>query len=118
MEQASLIQYQQSQQDSQKLDYIIEQFEQDREEKLLQLKKQEEGERDQKFRDVLVWFSAATSTGLDHARFRDIRNQYPGTGEWILKDERIQKWMEDTPDSSTMWMNGIPGAGTVQPRIS
>jgi hypothetical protein len=29
-----------------------------------------------------------------------------------LKHEKIQNWREmDTPVSSIMWMNGIPGAG-------
>jgi hypothetical protein len=113
IEQASLVHYQQYQQDRETLRGYITRYEHDREEKKLQVKKQERAEMDKKYRDVLAWFSATQSTVPDHHRFGDTRNQYPGTGQWILKDEKIRKRMEDMPDSSIMWMNGKPGAGII-----
>ena len=112
-EQASLVHYQHYQQDREMLRGHITRYEQDREEKELQLKQQEKAELDKKSRDVMAWFVATQNTLLDHDRFGDTRNQYPGTGQWILKDEKIQKWMEDMPDSSILWLNGKPGAGII-----
>jgi hypothetical protein len=71
----------------------------------------EETESEKKYIAVMEWISGA-NTKLDHESFRDIRHEYPGSGDWILKHEKIQNWKEaDTPVSSILWLNGIPGAG-------
>jgi hypothetical protein len=90
----------------------IQKYEQDREEKRERLKKKEEDERDRKQLAVLTWFSAAPSTASDHDIFRETRTASAGSGQWILKNEKVQNWREmDTPVSSVLWVNGIPGAG-------
>jgi hypothetical protein len=90
----------------------IQKYEQDREEKRERLKKKEEDERDRKQLAVLNWFSAAPSTSSDHDIFRETRTASAGSGQWILKNEKVQNWREmDTPVSSVLWVNGIPGAG-------
>jgi hypothetical protein len=90
----------------------IQKYEQDREEKRERLKKKEADERDRKQLAVLTWFSAAPSIASDHDKFRETRNASAGSGQWILKNEKVQNWREmDTPVSSVLWVNGIPGAG-------
>lgn len=90
----------------------IQQYDQDRLEKLIRLKLEEQDMMNRKYRDVLNWFSAANSTIQDHYLFRSIRSQHAGSGDWILKDERVQNWMKfDIAVSSVLWLNGIPGAG-------
>ncbi|KAH8586783.1 C2H2 domain-containing protein [Bisporella sp. PMI_857] len=112
VEQAELLHFEESQSNSQAVLAHIKQYEQDRLEKWEQLKKQEQNEKDRKYLAILDWFSAAQSTTADHETFREIRTPYAGSGSWILKHEKIQNWKEmDTPVSSIMWMNGIPGAG-------
>jgi hypothetical protein len=112
VEQAALLHFQQYQVDGQATLRHIQRYEQDRSEKFVLLKKQEADEMHKKYLAVLEWFSAAQSTVLDHHNFRDIRNKYAGSGDWILKNEKVQDWMEhDTPVSSVLWLNGIPGAG-------
>jgi hypothetical protein len=77
---------------------------------------QEQNEKDRKYLAILDWFSAAQSTTADHESFREIRTPYAGSGRWILKHEKIQNWREmDTPVSSILWVNGIPGAGMPPP---
>jgi hypothetical protein len=50
--------------------------------------------------------------GVDHQKFREIRTLYAGSENWIVKYEKIQNWRHmDTPVSSILWVNGIPGAG-------
>jgi hypothetical protein len=81
-------------------------------EKLIRLKKEEQDMMNRKYCDVLNWFSAANSTIQDHHLFQSIRSQHAGSGDWILKDERVQNWMKfDIAVSSVLWLNGIPGAG-------
>lgn len=111
IEQAALVQQRQYRDDSQRIRVHIEQYEQDRKEKLIQVRDQEEAEMNRKYRDVLEWFSAAQSTVEDQDICHKTRNEYAGSGQWILKDEKIQNWMEDPPVSSILWMNAIPGAG-------
>jgi hypothetical protein len=116
VEQATLVHFELYEDDSQRTRLHIQQYAQDREERRIRLKMEAEAERDRKFREVLEWFSASQSTVLDHHGFRDIRNQYAGSGEWILKDEKVRNWMKlDTPVSSLLWMNAIPGAGKLEP---
>jgi len=51
---------------------------------------------------VTVYHDKAYQVHLDH---RD-------TGSWILKEDRLQHWMnDDLPRRSVLWMHGIPGAG-------
>ena len=115
VEQAALLHFQQYQVDSQTTLCHIQRYEQDRLEKLMLLKKQEAAEMHKKYLAVLEWFSAAQSTVLDHHNFCDIRNKYAGSGDWILKTEKVQDWIEhDTPISSILWLNGIPGAGMLK----
>jgi hypothetical protein len=115
VDQAALLHSQQCQANSQTTLLHTQQYEQDRSERLVQLQKQEEAETNKLYLAVLGWFSAAQSTGLDHDTFCGIRNKYTGSGRWILKDEKVQNWMElDTPVSSLLWLNGIPGAGILE----
>jgi hypothetical protein len=112
IEQANLLQAEQSQSDSQAVLAHIQQYEHDRQEKIERLRKTEEEERDRKYLKVLDWFSAAQSTKQDHETFRKTRSPYTGSGQWILKHGKVQDWREmDTPPTSMLWMNGIPGAG-------
>lgn len=111
MEQAALVQQQQYQDDRQRVFLHIKQYELDREERHIQMKKQEEDEMNQKARELLAWLSLSQTTAEDHSIFRKTRNEYAGSGQWIMKDDKIQNWMEDTPVSSIVWMNAIPGAG-------
>jgi hypothetical protein len=112
VEQAALIHFQQYQDDSQKALLYIQQYEQDRSGRIMLLKTQEEAEMNRKYIDVLEWFSAAQSTVQDHQTFCNIRCKYAGSGDWILKDEKVQNWIGlDTPVTSVLWLNGIPGAG-------
>jgi hypothetical protein len=112
VEQAELLHYEQSQNDSQTVLAHIQKYEQDRSKKLELLKNQEEDDRNKKYFAVLTWFCAAQSTVSDHDNFRVARNPCSGSGGWILKHEKVQNWMEmDPPMSSMLWINGIPGAG-------
>lgn len=111
-EQASLLHFQQSQSDSQKTLLHIQQYEQDRSDNLIRYKQQEEAERNKNFCTVLEWIAAAHTTKHDHDLYCSTRREYRRSGEWILRDERVQNWKEcDIPISSVLWLNGIPGAG-------
>jgi hypothetical protein len=103
--------FEESQSNSQAVLAHIQQYEQDRLEKLERLKTQEQIERARKYLTILDWFSAAQSITADHENFHEIRTLYT-SGNWILKHEKIQNWREmDTSISSILWVNGIPGAG-------
>ena len=102
-EQATLTNFQQQH-------LFFQQYELDGEERKKRFEKQEEEDLRKKYIEVREWFSAARSTVEDHDTF--CRSRAAGTGEWILTEEKVQNWMElDVPESSILWLSGIPGAG-------
>jgi hypothetical protein len=60
---------------------------------------------------VHSWLSAASSD-VDQENAMKVREDYPDTGRWLLKQSQIRAWC-DPGSSSTplLWLNGIPGAG-------
>jgi hypothetical protein len=111
-DQAAATHYQQYQLDSQAMLRHIQQYEEDRKKNDEVRERQEESEMDRKYREVLQWFSAADSTKDDQDKFTSTRREFPGSGDWILKKEKVRNWQDaDTPTSSILWLNGKPGAG-------
>lgn len=102
-EQATVINFQRQ-------DNFFDQYKSDGEERARLHHERQQAEERSKYLQVLEWFSAARSTQEDHEEFRRARSQ--GTGDWILKEEKVRNWLEvDVPESSILWINGIPGAG-------
>jgi hypothetical protein len=101
--------------DRQAMLQFVQKYEQERYADLVRHKNNEEQEREKMYLGVLEWFGAAPSTKQDHEIFCNTRNDYEGTGEWILDDGKVQSWMEpDIPVSSLLWLKGIPGAGMMK----
>jgi hypothetical protein len=72
--------------------------------------------------EVRDWFSYSRNlpenaeVESEHGRYCYDREQYADTGDWILRHEKIQKWL--SPDvqhssHSMLWINGRPGTGSV-----
>ncbi|KAL6401434.1 putative zinc finger protein [Ilyonectria robusta] len=65
--------------------------------------------------DVIHWLH---SPGMEEPEiqyqneFLKIRSEYPDTGKWILREDKVQDWIEaDIPDHSLLWIHGKKGAG-------
>jgi len=57
------------------------------------------------------WLSAASSD-VDQENAAKVREDYPNTGRWLLKQDLVRSWCD--PRSSSiplLWLNGKPGAG-------
>ncbi|PVH69331.1 hypothetical protein DL98DRAFT_625565, partial [Cadophora sp. DSE1049] len=94
----------------QRKELFIEQHKRDVEGRSRSLKERQKAEQWRKYLDVVEWFSAANSIEADHANYQEARRL--GTGDWILKNEEVRNWLEsDVPESSILWIKGIPGAG-------
>ena len=61
---------------------------------------------------VHLWLKAA-SVDSDQYTFSKIREDYPGTGQWLLDNTLFKEWFD--PQYPTipplLWLSGIPGAG-------
>jgi hypothetical protein len=89
----------------------FQQYQADRIRLLDDLDRSEKGELHKKYREVLEWVSGG-KTIVDHESACEARSEYPDSGRWILKNNKLQNWRHaDTPISSLLWLNGIPGAG-------
>jgi hypothetical protein len=109
--QAALLHFHQYQYDSQAILLQIQQYQQDRLQLIEHVEKVEEAEGRRKYTEVMEWMSGA-QTSRDHESFCQTRHEHPGTGDWILKHEKVRNWKDaDTPVSSILWLNAIPGAG-------
>ena len=76
-------------------------------------------ERQKKVRAVKEWLATGSPPKDDHEAFLKVREEYPSTGHWVLRQEYVMNWMDaDIPVTSLIWMIGIPGAGMFQFRSS
>lgn len=71
---------------------------------------------DEKYQYVLHWLNAPAAVGI-HEDLVTMRNDFfkatnVKTGQWIIHDEKVKSWLNlDVPKTSTIWIQGIPGAG-------
>ncbi|KAH8663256.1 hypothetical protein BGZ61DRAFT_402202 [Ilyonectria robusta] len=72
--------------------------------------------------DVIHWLH---SPGMEEPEiqyqneFLKIRSEYPDTGKWILREDKVQDWIEaDIPDHSLLWIHGKKGAERTESTIS
>jgi Cdc6-like AAA superfamily ATPase len=69
-------------------------------------------ERAKKLMSVKEWLAVGSLVEEDHLEYGKIRQAYPSTGHWILKNDYIRDWVDaDDPYTPVLWLTGIPGAG-------
>jgi hypothetical protein len=63
-------------------------------------------------KDVYAWLKP-TNMDNDQYVLKNLRARYPRTGQWLLKNEIFEKWLDPKfPTLPTLlWLNGQPGAG-------
>ncbi|KAI0157994.1 putative zinc finger protein [Hypoxylon sp. FL1284] len=63
-------------------------------------------------RDVLSWLRP-TNVADDQAALVKAREDYPGTGKWLLGNSLFNEWFDPQFPiiPPLLWLNGIPGAG-------
>ncbi|KAH0563509.1 hypothetical protein GP486_001930 [Trichoglossum hirsutum] len=60
---------------------------------------------------IFQWLSPASSETIQEG-CEKIRSEYPGTGQWLLRDDRFQRWFDPRfCTNPLLWLSGIPGAG-------
>lgn len=65
-----------------------------------------------KRRMVVHQWLAAANCSADQEACTKVRREHPGTGKWLLRENRFCSWFDPILCSTHMlWMNGIPGAG-------
>lgn len=70
--------------------------------------------RDREYIQELRAWLAPTCYGVEESNCRDIRNQYPNTGNWLLGDDKFKAWLDPRAAMngfSFLWLTGIPGSG-------
>ncbi|BAE55442.1 unnamed protein product [Aspergillus oryzae RIB40] len=95
----------------------------------MRLSKQEHQKaREKMYDEVRCWIAGAAGvsgvedvadvvgaeTESDHNNICRDRGFYPGSGSWILENEKVKKWLSPEPEQSSnsmLWINGRPGTG-------
>jgi len=77
-----------------------------------QLKEQREEARRQRRARVRAWL-AAEDMRSEQEYHSTVRQEFPGTGRWIIKKRLVNEWLDlETKCEPLLWLTGIPGAGT------
>lgn len=98
--------------DAEEVRSYIQQYELDRRSRLEAAAQATKEVAQSKLDKVRQWISPTSMSDL-HESFRLARSTCPGSGEWILRSEKLEGWKDsDIPTNSTLWLHGIPGAGT------
>lgn len=72
-------------------------------------------ENDKKRKRILDWLATGSRALIDHESFLAVRNDYPNTGRWIVKNGSINNWLTAAvPNTPVAWLTGIPGAGKLE----
>ena len=67
---------------------------------------------------VQNWLSGANA-GIDQENGTLVREEYPGTGRWLLAVHKFQQWFDPWFCAMPLlWLNGIPGARENSPSPS
>jgi NACHT domain len=89
----------------------FQQYQVDRQMVFDKLNHLETAERKRKYSELLQWFLGADAL-LHHEDICKVRQEFPNSGGWLLKQPDYSSWKEDSvPRVSTLWLSGIPGAG-------
>lgn len=70
----------------------------------------EEGTR--QYQSIISWLNMDESDQL--AIFESIAaegRKHPGTCSWVLKNLKVNSWIQSKPDTSVLWLQGTPGSG-------
>ena len=69
-------------------------------------------EQAKKMMIVKDWLAVGEQQQKDHDNFTRVRKECATTARWVLRHETVNHWMDaDVPNTPTVWMHGIPGAG-------
>ncbi|KAI8949690.1 hypothetical protein F4801DRAFT_590960 [Xylaria longipes] len=101
------------QDDRQDLEMHIRRYEKDRDELLHNAREQEIHRKQQQFDAFRKWVSAPRSLQNSlHQSFASTREEFPGTTDWILKNDNVESWMhEENFNTSILCITGKKGAG-------
>jgi hypothetical protein len=71
-----------------------------------------DAENGRKLRELQGWLRAPNVANDQH-EFSRLRSEYPGTGRWLLDNQKFKDWFAPLCQSipPVLWLNGIPGAG-------
>lgn len=83
-----------------------------REQSLEQVSSFEGEQAIKQYQAIMSWMNMDESDQL--AIFESVSSEgrkYPGTCSWVLKNSLINSWLQNTPETSILWLQGTPGSG-------
>ncbi len=87
-------------------------LEEQRQEQLEALRKEEEEKASRQYWEIVAWLKvdqADQSLILDC--IAEESQRFPGGCEWILKNDHMRHWLQKTPSTPFVWLQGKPGSG-------
>ncbi|KAI1074223.1 hypothetical protein F5B20DRAFT_574225 [Whalleya microplaca] len=83
-----------------------------REDSLAKIKQLNEKESNKQFESIITWLKADESDQLTiYDAISSEGSKSPGTCSWVLKSQKVKSWLQQTSDSSVLWLQGPPGSG-------
>ncbi|KIW70328.1 hypothetical protein, variant [Phialophora macrospora] len=108
---AQQYQFNQYQLDRKLLFEVVQSYESLREKLIADIDSRVEKDQTRKLDDARTLLYASDPI-VDHERACERRAHHEHSGRWLLEKTQIKSWKDDDiPESSMLWLNGIPGAG-------
>ena len=79
---------------------------------LMNIEKEEKQQKGREFEAILTWLKVdETEQEAILEAVAIERTQYPGTSNWILRNDKIKSWLRRKPENPFLWMHGTLGTG-------
>ncbi|KAF0315662.1 hypothetical protein GQ607_017099 [Colletotrichum asianum] len=83
-----------------------------REESLAQVQKWNDKQANKQYESIMTWLKSEESDQLAILDTISAEGaKFAGTCSWALKNGRIKSWLQKTPESPVLWLQGTPGSG-------
>jgi dephospho-CoA kinase len=83
-----------------------------KENSLTHIQQQNEKESAKQYESIIAWFKYDESDQLGILdTISSESSKFSGTCSWALKNPKIKSWLQPSPDTSLLWLQGKPGSG-------
>lgn len=83
-----------------------------RDESLDRIRREDQEQAEKEFQAIRAWLRVHRSEQLTMLEaLSDQGNKHPGTCDWVYKHDKIRSWLQNSTQTSLLWLSGTAGTG-------